>query len=77
MDANFYYKKWAIPGLFFFYFRLFSTIQLTVNNKCSVKICRCLDLNRGPLVLEDTALPTEPQPLPLQTYSEPCGQSFT
>ena len=28
------FKKWAIPGLFFLYFRLFST-QLTVN-KCSI-----------------------------------------
>ena len=28
------------------------------------KICRRLDSNRGPLVSEATALPTEPQPLP-------------
>ena len=28
------FKKWAIPGLFFLYFRLFNT-QLTVN-KCSI-----------------------------------------
>ena len=32
-------------------------------NKCSLKICRSLDSNRGPLVSEATALPTEPQPL--------------
>ena len=57
-------KIWAIPGLFFFYFRLFNTIQLTVNNKCSIKNCRCLYSNRGPLLSEATALPTEPQPLP-------------
>ena len=53
----------TIPGLFF-YFRLFNT-QLTAN-KCSIFInfCRWLDSNRRPLVLEATALPTEPQPLP-------------
>ena len=47
----------------FLYFRLFNT-QLTVN-KCSILInfCRWLDSNRGPLVSEATALPTEPQPL--------------
>ena len=28
------------------------------------KICRCRDSNRGPLVSEATALPTEPPPLP-------------
>ena len=46
-----------------FYFRLFNTIYLTVN-KCSVKICRCLDSNRVPLELEATVLSTEPRPLP-------------
>ena len=30
----FFFKKWAIPGLFFLYFRLFNA-QLTVN-KCSI-----------------------------------------
>ena len=30
----FFFKKWAIPGLFFLYFHLFNT-QLTVN-KCSI-----------------------------------------
>ena len=61
---KFFLKKWAIPGLFFFYFHLFNTIQLTINKKCSIKICRCLESNRGLLVSEATALPTEPQPLP-------------
>ena len=28
-----------------------------------------MDLNRGPLVSEATALPTEPQPLPKLDYS--------
>ena len=40
------------------YFRLFNT-QLTVN-KCSIIFCQWLDWNRGPLVSEATALPTEP-----------------
>ena len=34
----YFFKKWAIPGLFFFYFRLFNT-QLTVY-KCSILITR-------------------------------------
>ena len=29
-----------------------------------INFCQTLDSNRGPLVLEATALPTEPQPLP-------------
>ena len=57
-----FFKKWAIPGLFFFIF-VFS-IQMKVNND-QYKFRRWLDSNRGPLVLEATALPTEPQPLPL------------
>ena len=48
--------------LLFLYFRLFNT-QLTVN-KCS---------NRGPLVLEATALPTEPQQLPHLATCLTCG----
>ena len=51
--------------LFFFYFGLFNTIQLTVN-KCSIEIFRCLDSNRGLLVLEATTLPTEPKPLQIE-----------
>ena len=55
-------KKWTIPGLFLFIF-VFS-IQLIIN-KCSIKFCRWLESNRGPLVTKSTALPTEPQPLPI------------
>ena len=51
-------KKWAIPGLFLFIF-VFST-QLTIKI-VQLKLCQWLDSNRGPLVLEATALPTEPQ----------------
>ena len=61
----FFLKNWAFSGLFFFIFRLFNT-QLTVYNNSSIliNVCRWLDSNRGPLALEATALPTEPQPLP-------------
>ena len=44
-------------------FSLFSFLtQLTVNAQY-INFCRLLDLNHGPLELEATALPTEPQPL--------------
>ena len=56
--------KRAMPGLFFFIF-VFS-IQLTVNN-VQYNCCRRQDLNRGSLVSEATAQPTEPQPLPCCT----------
>ena len=59
--AMFAYQKWAIPCLLYLYFLLFNTdlIQLIVN-----KICLWLDLSCVSLVLETTALPTVPQPLP-------------
>ena len=46
----------------YLYFHLFNT----VDNKQMfyIKVCRWLDSNRGPLVSDVTALPTEPQPLP-------------
>ena len=56
--------KRAIPGLFFFIFAFL--IQLTVNN-VQYNCCRRQDLNRGSLVSEATAQPTEPQPLPCCT----------
>ena len=34
----------------------------------NIQVCRCLDSNRGPLELEATTLPTEPQPLPKLLY---------
>ena len=58
--ANLFFNKWAIPGLFFVYFRLFNTVAST--QMFHIKVCRWLDSNRGPLVSEATALPTEPQP---------------
>ena len=53
------YLRLAIPGLFFFIF-IFS-IQMY---NWQIKFCRCWDLNCRSLVLEATALPTEPPPLP-------------
>ena len=34
----------------------------------NINFCRWLDLNRRPLELEATCLPTEPQPLPMGKY---------
>ena len=69
MYCFFFFKKWAIPGLFFFIFRLFNT-QLIVYNNYSILInfCQWLDSNCGPLVSEATALPTEPQPHPMYCF---------
>ena len=47
----------------FLYFRLFNTVDS--KQMFHIKACWWLDLNRGPLVSEATALPTEPQPLPI------------
>ena len=58
---------WAIAGFFFFIF-VFS-IQLTVKNVI-YKFCQWQDFNCGPLLSEATALPTEPQPLPLPSFSQ-------
>ena len=57
--------KWTIPGLLFLYFRLFNSWQLI--DMFPIKIGKWLDLNRGPLLSESTALPTEPQPLTLNS----------
>ena len=61
------YKKhffqWALPGQFFFIF-VFS-IQMTVTN-VQYKFSWWPAWNLGPLVMEATALPMEPQPLPFQ-----------
>ena len=57
----FFKKNGPFSPSFFFIF-VFS-IQLTVN--VQNKFCQWLDSNRGPLELEATTLPTNPQPLPL------------
>ena len=57
------------PASFFFIF-VFS-IQLTLDSKQMFnKFCWWLDSNRGPLALQATALPTEPQPLPFAFLGE-------
>ena len=45
------------------YFQFFNTVDST--QKFNINFCWWMDLNCGPLVLEATALPTEPQPLPI------------
>ena len=55
--------KCDIPGLFF---SLFSSFQYSWQS--DIKVCLWLDSNRGPLASEATALPTEPQPLPLNIF---------
>ena len=59
------FKNGPFPASFFFIFRLFNT----VNSKqmFEIQVCRWLDSNRGPLVSEATALPTESQLLPKNT----------
>ena len=49
-------------GSLFLYFRLFNTVD---SIQLFNKFCQWLEPNRRPLALEATALPTEPQPLPL------------
>ena len=53
--------KRAIPGLFFYIF----VFQYSWQQMFIAKCWQWLDSNRGPLELESTALPTDPQPLPL------------
>ena len=57
---------WAIPGLFFLYFRLFFTVDS--KQMFYIKVCQWLDSNRRPLVSEATALPTELQPITTNVY---------
>ena len=56
-----FFKKWAIPGQFFFHFRLFNAI--------GGKQCSILDSNRGPLVSEAMALP-------MSHNLCPCNETF-
>ena len=55
--------SWKLNN-YFSYFYIF--IFVFSIHKCSIQInfCRRLNSNRTPLVMEATALPTEPQPLP-------------
>ena len=63
-----FFKKWAIPVLLFFIF-VFST-RLTVN-KCSIKVCQRLDLNRGSPVSEVTGLPLSYNHCPIKQNFNP------
>ena len=45
-------------------FSLFPHLQYRCNAVASIKNCQRLDSNRRSLVVEVTALPSEPQPLP-------------
>ena len=60
MKQLFGFYKWAIPGLFFF--NCVFSIHLIMHIG---KFCQWLDSIRGSLVLKVTALPTGPQPLPI------------
>ena len=58
--ACFFYQNGPFPGTF----SLFRPLG-TVNSKyIQYKFCQRLDSNRGRLVSEANAMPTEPQPLP-------------
>ena len=48
-------------------FSLFSSLQQLTVNMLIIKFCRCLDSHWGPLVLEATTEPSEPQSLPWKT----------
>ena len=52
-----FFKNGPFPASFFLYFRLYNTAD---SKQMLNKFCRWLDSNRGPLVSEATALPTEP-----------------
>ena len=58
-----------INGLFSASFSLFLSFQYSwQETNIQYKFCRWLDLTRGPLVSEATAVPTEPQPLPKKVF---------
>ena len=57
-----YFLKWAIPGLFFFIF------VFSINSWQKQVFNIWLDSNRGQLVSDATALLTEPQPLPQNDF---------
>ena len=55
-----FYKKLTFPASF----SLFSSFQCSWRLMFDINFCHWLDSNIGPLELEATTLPTEPQPLP-------------
>ena len=64
-NYQYFFKKWAIAGLFFV-FRLLDIVYS--KQMFYIKVCRWLDSNCWPLALEAAGLPTEPQPLPNHHY---------
>ena len=63
----FFLTSGPFPASFYDWFSSFQYNWYLTSKQRNVqyKFCRWLDSNRGPLVSEPTALPTEPQPLPL------------
>ena len=60
--VNHFFKKMGHPQPLLLYFRLFNAVD---RKMFIINFCQKRDSNRGPLELEVTALPTEPQPLPI------------
>ena len=62
----FFLTSGPFPASFYDWFSSFQYNWYLTSKQRNVqyKFCRWLDSNRGPLVSEPTALPTEPQPLP-------------
>ena len=56
----FFFFKWPFPASFALFSSFHYSWQYT---NVLYKLCQWLDSNHGPLVLEATDLPTEPQPL--------------
>ena len=56
-NTSLVFLRWAIPGLFFLFSYFLYFIVLLVDKNFY------RDLNRGSLVLEAAALPTEPPPM--------------
>ena len=62
-----FFRKMCNSQPLFLYFCLFNTVDS--KQMFHIKVCQCLDLNRGPLVSEAVALPIEPQSLPKKTIN--------
>ena len=56
--------KFFFNGSFVASFYLFLSFKYSWQYNAKYKFCQWLDSNRSPLGLEETALPTEQQPLP-------------
>ena len=68
---RFFFKKWASPGLFLIYFRLFKhTLQILqqINLKKCPSSIWCRDLNSWPLKHESPPITTRPGLPPFSTF---------